>query len=86
MQSQQRAENGVREVILGYYGDDSKPQQSYDNDSIATVVGDFEGPVHATNLDDLPPDIRAILLAENHRKQTGETKPYTDFLREEDKH
>ena len=85
MQSQQRAENGIREIVLGYYGDDShQSKQEYDNDSVGSVISEFggseAGPTYVTNLDDLPPDLRAILLAENHRKQTGETKPYTDFF------
>lgn len=80
MQSQQRAESGVKEIVLGYYGHDDEeilPEQT-----TSEVVGAFDGgPVKEMNIDDLPEDVRAIFLAEQHRLKTGECINSSEFRR-----
>ncbi len=68
MQTQLRAENGIREKIVGYVGYDWEPEL----DTISP--SDFEGlNAKAVSMKELPDDIRDILLAENYRQETGQT-------------
>lgn len=80
MQSQQRAENGVKEIVLGYYGHDTEELPA--KQTVTEVVGGFDaGPVKQMNLDDLPEEVRSIFLAEQHRLETGEFIPSNVFRR-----
>lgn len=80
MQTQQRVENGIREIVLGYYGheqEDLGPDQT-----LSEVVEEFamlDGPMIETTIEELPDDLRSILLAENHRLKTGETRKASEF-------
>lgn len=77
MQSQQRAENGVEEVVIGYFSDsDDAPAYIPEFD-----VGEFDGMVKETAIDDLPDDVRSVVLAEHHRLTTGEIKKTAEFSR-----
>ena len=68
MQTQIRLENGVRERIVGYVGSDWEPPME------ELDISEFsEQDISVTHIDDLPEDIRDILLAENHRLRTKET-------------
>jgi hypothetical protein len=82
MQSQQRAENGIKEIVLGYYGHElnevTPPEQS-----IQEAVGQFNeagaGPIKQVNMEDLPEHLQEILRAEQHRLKTGEIRKSTEF-------
>ena len=70
MQSQQRAENGIKEIVVGYVDEDTIILDDIDTTSIAEFAesgGAYEVAYH-----DLPPDILDIVRAENHRLATGE--------------
>lgn len=68
MQSQQRAEAGICEIVVGYVGRDWKPEpEDIDMQAVMEL-----GPAYQIAFDDLPKDIRDIVGAENHRLQTGE--------------
>jgi len=74
MQMQQRAEAGIKEVILGYVGHEDEKDENTDLPTVSEVVGGFDaGPVRAMNMEDLPEDVRSVLLAEQHRLKTGKT-------------
>ena len=83
MQSQQRAEGGVKEIILGYIGheDEDLGDEMHDDISASDLSEAFDGKAKTVTVDQLPDDVREIFLAEQHRKQTGEVKKSTDFAR-----
>jgi hypothetical protein len=67
MQSQLRAENGIKEKVVGYVGYDWEPEADFISPS------DFEAlNPRIVKMEELPDDIRDVLLAENHRMATGE--------------
>jgi len=68
MQSQQRAENGISEKIIGYVGYEWEPEA---DEIDMTLIGEF-GPAYTTSVKDLPRDLQDVLAAENHRLKTGE--------------
>lgn len=68
MQSQQRAEAGVQEIIIGYVGEDYDDSEEFD----PTELTGFEGPIYESSMDTLPPDIRDVVEVEMHRMRTGE--------------
>lgn len=70
MQSQQRAENGIEEIVIGYADQDEFEPEDLDANDLG--IFDSMGTYSEVALHDLPPDIRDILLAENHRMRTGE--------------
>jgi hypothetical protein len=83
MQMQQRAEGGIKEVVLGYIGhededlgDEIEPELKGHELNEA-----FEGKAQRTSVDELPDDVREIFLSEQHRIKTGEVKRSTDFAR-----
>jgi hypothetical protein len=81
MQSQQRAENGVKEVIIGYYGEES--EQPIELPSLQSAVSEFQdsgiGPMFDVSVEDLPDHVREVFLAEMHRMKTGEVRKATEF-------
>ncbi|MGH7744595.1 MAG: hypothetical protein ACREQ5_07235 [Candidatus Dormibacteria bacterium] len=81
MQAQQRAENGVREVILGYYGHpETWIESSQGTQTVSEIVGDFDGgPIKQVGVADLPPEVLEVYLAEEHRRKTGQILKSTDF-------
>lgn len=80
MQAQQRVENGVKEIILGYYGHEPDDNVSELDKTVAEVVGEFDGgPIIQTSMDELPDDVRSIFLAEQHRMKTGELRNADEF-------
>lgn len=85
MQAQQRAENGIREVILGYYGHpetwiEHNREAAQETQTVAEVVGGFDGgPIKQVNAVDLPPEVLEVYLAEEHRRKTGQVLKSTDF-------
>lgn len=76
MQSQQRAENGITEIVLGVIGEEPYEKQE-DLTNLAELGEAFmnAGPITEMNLEDLPDDVRSVLLAETHRQQTGAVLP-----------
>jgi hypothetical protein len=73
MQMQQRAEAGIREIVAGYVGHEDI-ETTEDLPTLAEVTGGFDaGPVKAMPIEDLPDDVRSVLLAEQHRLKTGKT-------------
>jgi hypothetical protein len=80
MQMQQRAEAGIKEVILGYVGHEDDENTTADLPTISEVVGGFDaGPVKVMTLEELPDDVRSVFLAEQHRLKTGETIKSKEF-------
>ena len=77
MQSQQRAQNGVEEIVIGYFSDndDLGPDELPEFD-----VSEFDGMITETSIDQLPKDIQAIIKAEHHRLTTGEIKKSSEFM------
>jgi hypothetical protein len=78
MQTQQRAESGIKERIVGYYGSDWTPEpDELDMDDLRTMaeVGAF----HEVDFKDLPEHIRDVVLAENHRMKTGQILTVDEF-------
>ena len=69
MQSQQRAENGVREVVIGYANGEETEDSLEDIDFEA--VGEI-GQASEVQVAQLPEDVRDIYEAEMHRLRTGE--------------
>lgn|GEM_PF-4343067 len=78
MQSQQRAENGVKEIVLGYVGDE--PIKEEESQNVSDLASAIDGNVIATNPSDLPDDLRAIWLADQHFKKTGELRSSDEFM------
>lgn len=83
MQTQQRAENGIEEIIIGYIGHPPLEQEDELVDLVAlgTQFMDSAG-IYEMGLDDLPDDIRSVILAERHRKETGAILPSEFYKRE----
>lgn len=71
MQSQQRAENGVKEIVVGYVDDDTIILEDIDTDGMAEFAN-MNSAFEVASYHDLPPDILDVVLAENHRLATGE--------------
>jgi hypothetical protein len=83
MQTQQRAENGVKEIIVGYIGHPPLMPDEDANDLgevIDAATSAFAGDIRETPLEELPADVRAILLAEKHRNKTGEVVSSDKFM------
>jgi hypothetical protein len=80
MQTMMRAEAGIREEVVGYYGG-----EDFDSDEETPNAGELIGSfgdsasVVTAKPEDLPEDIREIYLAEMHRIKTGEVRPIKDF-------
>jgi hypothetical protein len=75
MQSQQRAEAGVREIVVGYVGRNYTPEpEDIDMQSVMEL-----GPAYEIGFNELPADIKDIVAAENHRMQTGEVLSVESF-------
>jgi hypothetical protein len=87
MQSQQRAENGIKEIIIGYYGHESETSSAPES-TVQDAIGAFNeagaGPVHAVNAEDLPEEIREVYLAEQHRLRTGKFLKASEFRTRKD--
>lgn len=79
MQSQQRAENGVKEVVLGYIGH-APIEQEIETHSVTDLAAGLDGQIITTNASDLPDEMRAMWLADQHFKKTGELKPSDEFM------
>jgi hypothetical protein len=82
MQTMARAEAGIREEVIGYYGEpDFENEDGYTQADAGEFIGSFgdAGPVVNVKPEDLPEDIREIYLAEMHRLKTGEVRPIKDF-------
>jgi len=77
MQSQQRAENGIEEKIVGYVGYEFEPEVE---DIDMAMIGEF-GPAYTTSIKDLPQYIQHILSTEAHRLKTGEVLTVEAFKR-----
>ena len=71
MQSQQRAENGIKEIVLGYVDDDEVILEEIDTAGVAEFA-ELGQAFEVTSYHDLPEDIRDIVLVENHRLATNE--------------
>lgn len=78
MQSQQRTENGVEEIVIGYFSDPDDGVHAYVPEF---DVNEFDGMVTASSIDDLPDSVRSVVLAEHHRLTTGEIKMTSEFER-----
>ncbi len=82
MQSQQRAENGIKEIVIGYYGHESETSTAPEQ-TIQDAVGQFNeagaGSIQSVNVEDLPESVRDVFLAEQHRLRTGELRKASDF-------
>ena len=77
MQAQQRAENGIEEIVIGYFSDPDDANvyvPEFD-------VSEFDGMITAGSIDDLPDGVRSVVLAEHHRLSTGEIKMTSEFER-----
>jgi hypothetical protein len=77
MQSQVRAENGIKERIIGYVGRDWEPEPE-ELDVAALAEAGFK----ETKFDDLPEDIRDIVLAEHDRLKTGKVQTVESWKKE----
>jgi hypothetical protein len=82
MQTQQRAENGITEIIIGYVGEEELEQTDEVTD-LTTLSTEFMGAgnVFDATLDGLPDDVRSVILAEQHRKESGTVLPSTFYQR-----
>ena len=79
MQAQQRAENGVEEIVVGYYSDlDNINTLDEHQDFDVTEFSDMNM-MEATAVDALPADLQSVYLAEMHRMKTGEVRPTSEF-------
>ena len=71
------AENGIREIVVGYIGDEAeyKPQLK------PVSVSDLQavGPGRTMKVSELPEGVRDIYEAEQHRLQTGEVMQVEEF-------
>lgn len=83
MQSQQRAENGITEIIIGYVGHDpiQEEQELTSLIDLGTAFMD-SAEVQEMKLDELPDDVRSVVLAEKHRKETGAILPSEFYKRD----
>jgi hypothetical protein len=82
MQTQQRAENGITEVIIGYVGEEPLDQAGRGDVTNLTELGTQfmdAGTLYQSSLDGLPDDIRSVVLAEAHRQETGTVLPATFY-------
>lgn len=80
MQSQIRAENGIKEIVVGYVGEVTEDQvEELEADEVSSLIQGMDNNVIQTNAEDLPPEIRDIYLAEMHRLKTGEYKAASEF-------
>jgi hypothetical protein len=72
MQSQQRAEAGIREIVVGYIGIDDIDATNEPLD-VTSLMGALEdsGRFFETKEKDLPPWLHQVLIAERIRKETG---------------
>ena len=79
MQAQQRAEAGIKEVVIGYVGDEVPEEELIDElpDELMTMVA--SGEAMEVAMRDLPQDVKDILLAEHHRLRTGEVMTVEQF-------
>ena len=77
MQSQQRAEAGVKEKIIGYVGYDWEPEP----DAVDMLELGYVGPASEVKVSELPQDIQDIFHAEMHRLRTGEVMTVETFKR-----
>lgn len=76
MQSQQRAENGIEEIIIGYIGHDPLEPEEELTDLVKLGTAFMEsGVVSESTLQNLPDDVRSVVLAESHRRATGQVLP-----------
>lgn len=83
MQTQQRAENGVTEIVIGIIGEPAFEEKDEQTDLTALGTAFLDaGPVTNTSIDDLPDDVRSILLAEQHRKVSGVILPSSFYSRD----
>ncbi len=83
MQSQQRAENGVTEIVLGVIGEEPYEQQQ-DLTNLVDLGTAFmdSSVISEMGLGDLPDDVRSVVLAERHRKETGAVLPSSFYKQE----
>jgi hypothetical protein len=79
MQTQQRAEAGVREIIIGYVGHEDDADLNAGAQTLTDVLGAFEGVAIESTVENLPEEIRAVYLAEMMRLKTGEIRKSADF-------
>jgi hypothetical protein len=79
MQSQLRAENGIKEIIVGYFGEKDDLIAISDSKEVADLMSSLDDNAMMVRPEDLPPEVREIYLAEMHRLETGELRPASDF-------
>jgi len=77
MQSQQRAENGIKEIVVGYVDDETLFLEDIDTKGMAEFAE--SGSALEVSYHDLPIDILDIVRAENHRLATGEVVSIESF-------
>ncbi len=76
-QTLQRAENGIEEIVIGYYSDPDTEDQDETQDLDVSQFSDLN--MEETALDALPDDLKSVYLAEVHRMKTGEIRPASEF-------
>lgn len=85
MQTQQRAENGVTEIVLGVIGEEPFAQGEEVTDLIELGTAFMDSStIEEMGLADLPDDVRSVVLAERHRKETGAVLP-SSFYKQDKK-
>ena len=86
MQTQQRAENGITEIVLGIIGETPFEQQEELTDLVALGTAFMDaGSVSELALNDLPDDVRSVFLAEKHRMESGAVLPSSFYKLDKDK-